>query len=479
MKLFLLLFLGSLTGNISEGYTLFSPLPSQVPSNGYNTYLIDNNEDIINQWTYDCKPVTISYLLPDSSLVVPCSQDSIQGLGNSEISGGRILKLNWSGEVLWDDIFVDTTYEPHHDIEPMENGNILFIAYERKTYEEAVALGRVSINDEMWPSKIIEIEQVTLDSSRIVWEWNLWDHLIQNVDSSLPNFGVISSHPELMDINIGSLGGGGGSSGDWLHLNSIDYHEFEDVIIFSSRKLNEIYIIDHSTTTQEAASSSGGRFNKGGDILYRWGNPQNYGRGAEIDQELISQHSVNWIEEEFPGGGDIILFNNRTIDLGAEILQLSVSIEDSTFNIQQHQTFLPAEPSWTYSEGSFFSNIQSGSFRLCNGNTLISLGSGVEMFEINNEDSVVWIYSFSGPSGQYFNGNIPRYQKFDPHYFNYSINGDLNNNSVVDIEDILLIIDYILDNINFYISINVLDLNEDTNVDVFDIIILVNLVLGA
>ena len=49
----------------------------------------------------------------------------------------------------------------------------------------------------------------------------------------------------------------------------------------------------------------------------------------------------------------------------------------------------------------------------------------------------------------------------------------------MDIEDILIILDYLLDNINFYISINVLDLNEDTNVDIFDIIILVNLVLGV
>ena len=59
--------------------------------------------------------------------------------------------------------------------------------------------------------------------------------------------------------------------------------------------MNEIYVIDHSTTTEEAAGHSGGLSGKGGDILYRWGNPQNYQRGNSQDQILISQHSVNWI----------------------------------------------------------------------------------------------------------------------------------------------------------------------------------------
>ena len=66
---------------ISEGYTLFSPIPDQGSSNDYTTYLIDNSENIINTWTHPCKPVTISYLLSDSSLVIPCTQDEVNGLG--------------------------------------------------------------------------------------------------------------------------------------------------------------------------------------------------------------------------------------------------------------------------------------------------------------------------------------------------------------------------------------------------------------
>ena len=326
MKLLYIIILCILRASVSEGYTLFSPLPNQNSSGIFNTFLIDNNKNVVNQWSHDCKPVTISYLLPDSSIVIPCTQDEVDGLGGNGLAGGRILKLSWEGEVLWDDIFAENNFQPHHDIEPLPNGNILFITYERKTLAEALLLGRENINNEIWPSYIIELEQIGVDSSQIVWEWHLWDHTVQNINPELSNYGSIEDNPGKLNINLGSLGGGGGASGDWIHLNSIDYNESLDLIAISSRKMNEFYFIDHSTTTQEAATNSGGNFNVGGNFVYRWGNPQNYNRGTQLDQILISQHSVNWIEESFPGGGDIILYNNRIAEEGSEILQINVPV---------------------------------------------------------------------------------------------------------------------------------------------------------
>ena len=39
-----------------------------------------------------------------------------------------------------------------------------FITYERKTLAEALLLGRENINNEIWPSYIIELEQIGVDS---------------------------------------------------------------------------------------------------------------------------------------------------------------------------------------------------------------------------------------------------------------------------------------------------------------------------
>ena len=476
MIIIYILFISILNSSISDGYTLFSPLPNQNSSGIFNTFLIDNNENIIKQWSHDCKPVTISYLLPDSSVVIPCTQDEVDGLGGNGIAGGRILKLSWDGEILWDDIFVENNYQPHHDIEPLPNGNILLITYERKTLSDALLLGRESIDDEIWPSYIIELEQIGIDSSRIVWEWHLWDHTVQDIYPDLSNYGSIQENPGKLNINLGSLGGGGGASGDWIHLNSIDYNESLDLIAISSRKMNEFYFIDHSTTTDQASSDTGGNFNVGGDFVYRWGNPQNYNRGTQLDQMLVSQHSVNWINESFPGGGDIILYNNKTEEEGSQVLQIDVPVDNYYYQIDEIEAHGPQYPQWIYGNGNFFSPIQSGAFRLENGNTLISIGDRAEFFEIDSSLNIVWNYELLGPSGQTFNGKIARAQKYHPSYFNIIMEGDLNSDEIIDILDVILAVEIVLNQ-----SVNIfhpnLDLNLDGNNDILDLIILVSFLI--
>ena len=55
---------------------------------------------------------------------------------------GRIQEVTWDGEVVWDFVFADEHHLLHHDLAVLPNGNVLAIAWEAKTAEEAVLGGR-------------------------------------------------------------------------------------------------------------------------------------------------------------------------------------------------------------------------------------------------------------------------------------------------------------------------------------------------
>ena len=57
----------------------------------------------------------------------------------------------------------------------------------------------------LWPDMIVEFEPQPPDSARIVWEWHMWDHTIQNHNPDASHYGEPAEHPRLIDVN----GGGG------------------------------------------------------------------------------------------------------------------------------------------------------------------------------------------------------------------------------------------------------------------------------
>src|SRR5207253_1282452 len=97
---------------------------------------------------------------------------------------------------------------------------------------------------------------------------------------------------------------------DWTHLNAIAYNPLLDQIVVSSYTFSEFWIIDHSTTTAQAASHNGGKAGMGGDILYRWGNPEAARAGKGSDQTLFCPHNAQWIAPGLNGEGHILIFNN-------------------------------------------------------------------------------------------------------------------------------------------------------------------------
>jgi hypothetical protein len=412
------------------------------------------------------------YLRPDSSIVYPyvVENPSMSAGG----VGGGIQIISWNGIILWNYEISNTDLQHHHDIQPLPNGNILAIAWERKTAFEALSLGREVIDNplnQMWSEVIIELEPIGDDEANIVWEWHLWDHLVQNIDSGYPNFANISDHPELFNINQGIVGSPTASHGDWFHINAVDYNEELDQIVFSSRLQDEVFIIDHSTTSEEAATHNGGHCGKGGDFLYRWGNPQNYARGDGSDKKIDDQHGINWIPASYPGGGNLILFNNLYGQFISAIFELSAPLnENGCYDILEQEPFAPLEPIWIHTE-SYQSNRQSGAFRLGNGNTLITDANSVRIIEVDYNGEIQWEFNFIGNSNM-----IARAQKYPLDYLEAELLfGDVNNDGIINILDIVSTVNIVLGQAEW---LDAADYNSDGVINVLDIVSIVNVILN-
>ena len=370
------------TSESYEGYTLFCPLPSKT------TYLIDHYGRIVNTWESDYDPNLGVYLLENGNLLKSFER-------TDESSGVEI--ISWDGTQTWEyDYSNGTDFYQHHDIEPLPNGNVLIVAAEYHSKAEAVQAGRdpnFMLRNYLYDEHIIEVEPTGPTTGNVVWKWSAWDHIVQNFDSGVDNFGVIADHPELIDINFNHR------KADWLHINSIAYNPNFDQIVISSRPLHEIWVIDHSTTTSEAAGHTGGNYNKGGDFLYRWGNPLSYEAGDANDQKYFGQHDANWVKPGYPGEGNILVFNNGLDRVGAysTVDEITPPVDESGNyeTITPGVAYNPSDYAWSYNhdpiDGITSAHISSAK-RLPNGNTLICKGDTGLFLEVKPDQEIVWEY---------------------------------------------------------------------------------------
>ncbi len=373
------------------GYNLFAPLGST------NTYLMGNDGAIFHTWSSSYRPGNSAYLLEDGTLL----RTANSGGTNLNVggAGGRVERQNGNGSLIWAFDYSDENVRQHHDIQRLPNGNILMIAWERKTASEALDAGRdpnLLAEGELWPDHLIEVAPTGSIGGTIVWEWHAWDHLVQDVDPAKANFGVVAEHPERIDLNF-TLS----NKADWLHINSVAYHAELDQIVLSVHNFSEIWIIDHGTTTAEAASSTGGLRGKGGDLLYRWGNPQAYGAGDATHQQFFVQHNAHWIDEDGPGTGHILVLNNGQGRPGGNASTVDEIVTPLAPDGSYSNTlpFAPAAPAWTYASTpstSFYAASISGVQRLPNGNTLICNGPTGTFFEVTSAGEIVWQYQYNG-----------------------------------------------------------------------------------
>jgi hypothetical protein len=392
---------GLLTYNQNKAFDGYNLL---YQHNQPSVFLLDNCGEIVHKWEGEpgTRPANTAYLLEDGRLVKTVRPASIAGDRIWAGGGGATVEIrDWDNNLEWSYTLNDSTARLHHDIAVIEKNNkltIAMVAWEIKTLEEVIQAGRdtsVLSQGEMWPDYILEIDPVT---DEIIWEWHAWDHLVQDFDDTKDNFGVIGDNPTKIDINHDFDGTG---KADWMHVNALDYNPQNDYFIMSVPNFSEVWVIDHSTTTEQAQQSFGGLSNLGGDLMYRWGNPQIYDQGDSTDQRLFFQHDANFIDdyisESDPNYGKIAVFNNRVasdfstanvFDAGFDDYMWNFPFENGKFGPDDvEQTFThPVDPTLLFSTG--LSSIQY----LPNSNYLITSGRFGYTFELTPDNEIVWEY---------------------------------------------------------------------------------------
>ncbi|MCJ2164290.1 MULTISPECIES: aryl-sulfate sulfotransferase [unclassified Pseudodesulfovibrio] len=370
----------------STGYTLFAPI------GGTETYLVDMQGSIFKKWTSKDTSAGAVYLLNNGNLlrtVSPAKGEVRTPFEGKGVNGGIIQEVSPRGQIVWEYSYVSSDVRQHHDVEPLPNGNVLLLAWEMKHASDIEAAGgslRSHPEGKLWVEHIVEVRKSGPRSGYIVWEWHAWDHLVQDSNQSAPNYASPVRLPQRIDLNYNPT-----RQADWQHANSIDFNPALNQIVVSLRNTNEIWIIDHSTSTAQAAASSGGLMRRGGDILFRWGNPAAY--GASGRPSLMGQHDAQWIPNGKPGDETILIFNNGDRrEKRSDIIEIKPEYYFKT-------TRLNAQVVWSYNDAGgspFFADHVSGAQRLANGNTLICDGTDARIFEVTGDAKPVWEYKHEG-----------------------------------------------------------------------------------
>ncbi|HUR28584.1 MAG TPA: aryl-sulfate sulfotransferase [Planctomycetota bacterium] len=423
-----------------DGYTLIAPLCSK------SIHLVGMDGQVAHTWKTNHVPAGATYFLPDGHLLRTAMVENNPRFHGGGI-GGRIEELDWDGKLLWEYELATDQRTLHHDIARLPNGNVLAIGWEYHSPEEIFAHGRAAnrVHEEgLWCDFVIEIEPTRPSGGKIVWTWRSFDHLVQDEREKAEGFGKIADFPGRIDVNadhrydapeseaerkareerekaMQGLGYGGGKDAaqggalahdapgtndkkkkekydaDWLHMNAVDYLPEQDLIVVSVPHLCELWVIDHSTTAQEAAGSSGGKRGHGGELLYRYGHARNYGVDDGVGRKLRYQHNPTWQKNSAPGTLGLLVFDNGTERKPteySEVVELEIPFDAALgFSRKTGEAFGPSGAKWTYNDpGKLFSPFISGAQRLANGNTLICEGARGRVLEVTSAGKIVWDY---------------------------------------------------------------------------------------
>ncbi len=412
-----------------EGYTMFTPML------GRNTYLIDMNGEVINTW-----PIPASWRDPEIRESARLLEDGtlvrMKTIGDGSMPGTYQL-VDWDGTIIWEHEHDREDLSGHHDYRiiwnpKLQQRTLMYTATRVTSHEDVMALGADPALREDYASRPDGLVEVDMDGN-IVWEWNISDHVVQDVNPELPGYGAVSDHPGKLDLNFGP-----GVNGNWIHSNAFDYNEDLDHVVINNSRMSEFYVIDHGATFVPGDPEQSRELAAGdaGDFIYRWGNPCVSDSGecpsmtdeglstSNGHQQLFFSHDIQWItgrefsplEQQVPGAGHFLIYNNGARQPGPtfssviEIDPYDGPVENGVYippsvagyerapvggGMSMRTQNVSKQIVWRFngtSPNSFYSPYISGAQRLPNGNTLVCSGAHGHIFEVTPEGDIVWEY---------------------------------------------------------------------------------------
>ncbi len=399
-----------------NGYTLFGV--------GNRSFLLDMEGRVVHTW-----PVGTSPHLLDNGNVLDAAKDDPSGFGGFK-------EVDWDGKTAWEYTEKRENYKPHHDWVRIFNKKLsapttLYIANKSISNEQAIAAGADPKKGLYRDGEMDAVVEVDMQGN-VVWEWWFFDHVVQDVDASKPNYTgagkTIADYPGRLNINLP----GRPLKADWLHCNSMDYNaELGQVAINSVQ--GELYVIDHDGTfvAGDPQASIAKAASPAGDFLYRFGDPARYAQGdpprvledwdsaTSGHKQMGGAHDVQWIRPGLPGAGHLMVFNNgqylfqRTPqssvleinpfldangrDTGKYVNPPEAGYRRETYDRDTHNLprLISKQVVWSYQSTNnhgFFSQIGSSAQRLPNGSTFICSDTEGHFFEITAKGELAWEY---------------------------------------------------------------------------------------
>ncbi len=366
---------------VTDAYTLFAPAAST------KVYIIDNCGSVVHSWNTTSLPGQ-AIAITDSGDLVHTGKINNESFSSGGCLGGRLEILGWDGTLKWRYDYSSPTYTTHHDMCLMPNGNLLVMVWNFKSAEEAIAAGRnpayVSPKG-LWAEELIELKPIGADSAQVVWKWAVWDHLIQDYDSTKQNYGIVANNPDRINLNYDKANTQG-----WVHINSVDYNAELNQVMVSSRVFGEVWIINHDTGISVNSKSG---------LVFRYGNPAAYNRGTVADRKFYYQHNAHWVRCGTGYDNAFMVFNNGTFRSTGEYS--TVEIWQPELNavggyLHAGADIYRCNNLRTYNSnnkyGDFFSHRVSGAQMMANGHLRVCVGADGRFLELDEKENIVWQY---------------------------------------------------------------------------------------